>query len=380
MIKFIQRLQTKSKQMNDRKVSAIHLFPKFPTRSQGLVEFAIVMPILLLLIYGLVEVGRVIFTYGIVTTASREAVRYGSATGLNGDWGVPGYDDCAGIRGAAQNVDFLGVIEDENIIISYDHGPGTMDFSVCPSQHIASGDRIKIQISADFVPIVPIIPWAPWTIVSNSSRTILTSVDILGTVQAPPPLPTKTPTASQTATITPTTTDTPTITQTLLYSMTPSDTPTTTGTPTITYTPTNTPTEMFTRTSTDTPTPTATPFVCSVRHSGTISSGADVTWRIFNDTSIPLQINLVVIFWSSNGGRTLSSVSLDGEILWYGNTNASGFSVPGQPFTLPPGETGLRLVFAKSTSNIQVILTFSNPGCSVPLDSNNTNQEWHNDQ
>ena len=52
-------------------------------RAQGLVEFALVLPILLVLMMGLIEFGRLLFIYSAAATASREAVRYGSAAGEN---------------------------------------------------------------------------------------------------------------------------------------------------------------------------------------------------------------------------------------------------------------------------------------------------------
>lgn len=45
------------------------------TRGQGLVEFALVVPILLLLLLGLVELGRAWMTRNIMTGAAREAAR-----------------------------------------------------------------------------------------------------------------------------------------------------------------------------------------------------------------------------------------------------------------------------------------------------------------
>ena len=51
------------------------------TLAQGIVEFALILPILLLLVLGIIEFGRLIFMYAIVTSSSREAVRYGAATG-----------------------------------------------------------------------------------------------------------------------------------------------------------------------------------------------------------------------------------------------------------------------------------------------------------
>jgi Flp pilus assembly protein TadG len=44
-------------------------------RGQGLVEFALILPIFLLLLFGMVEFGRAYMTKNILTGAAREAVR-----------------------------------------------------------------------------------------------------------------------------------------------------------------------------------------------------------------------------------------------------------------------------------------------------------------
>ena len=95
--------------------------------AQAMVEFAIVLPILLLVIIGLFEFGRLIFIYSSVVTAAREAARYGSSSNWNPDITRRDYEgqfrDCAGIRERAQNVDFFNVFDDGDIMIQYDHGP-----------------------------------------------------------------------------------------------------------------------------------------------------------------------------------------------------------------------------------------------------------------
>ncbi len=147
-------------------------------RAQTLVEFAVVMPILLMVIYGVLEAGRLILIYSIVASASREAVRYGSATGLNVEGGILRYKDCAGIKAAAQNVDFINVIDDANITISYDSGPGTGSFSSCPPLSVATGNRIVVQVTTQFTPLAAIVPLQAMTIQSTSARTILGSISI----------------------------------------------------------------------------------------------------------------------------------------------------------------------------------------------------------
>ena len=86
------------------------------TKAQAMVEFAIVLPLLLLLLYGLLEAGRLLFIYSTIVTASRQAVRYGSATGQGVSTTVPRYQDCNGIRAAAQRVDFLNAFDDGQML------------------------------------------------------------------------------------------------------------------------------------------------------------------------------------------------------------------------------------------------------------------------
>ena len=80
--------------------------PKKKITAQAMVEFALALPILLLVVYGLLETGRLLFMYASVVTAARQAARYGSASGDNGS-GANYYDDCSGIQGAANRVAFI---------------------------------------------------------------------------------------------------------------------------------------------------------------------------------------------------------------------------------------------------------------------------------
>ena len=150
------------------------------TRAQTMVEFALVLPILLMVIYGLLEVGRLILTYSIVVSASREAVRYGSATGLNDAGVTVRYCDSAGIKAAAKNVDFINVIDVNDVtkfIIAFDTSP------TCPPvpDSPVPVNRITVTVTTHFAPLVAIVPLDAlgFDIVSTSSRTIIGSVLIM---------------------------------------------------------------------------------------------------------------------------------------------------------------------------------------------------------
>jgi hypothetical protein len=152
------------------------------SRAQAMVEFALALPLLLLLLYGVLETGRLVFIYASTVTAARQAVRYGSATGM-GPNGVPYYQDCTGIESAAQNVGFIN--DFQNIAINYDGGPGTTNKGSCPTYTTAiNNDRIRVSVEAQWQPIVPLVPLEPFVIRSESARTILASVSISVTAPA----------------------------------------------------------------------------------------------------------------------------------------------------------------------------------------------------
>lgn len=157
-----------------------------PFRGQALVEFALALPILLLVVYGLLEVGRMIFMYAAVTTASREAARFASAYGRD-DAGNLSYQDCEAIRNSARKVGFLLNLQDSDILIQYDHGPGgtgatipDCDQASGPQTNINPGpcDRVIVTVNAKFVPIVPIVPLTFQDISITSARSFLGLVDL----------------------------------------------------------------------------------------------------------------------------------------------------------------------------------------------------------
>ena len=156
-------------------------------RSQAMVEFALIMPLLLLLVYGLLEVGILVFQYASVVTASRQAARYGAASGLVS--ATSQYRNCAGIVAAAQRVDFLNSIDDSNITISYFSNNGalleTIQGDSCHTgPAVPSGGEVQVTVTADFTPLSGLVPIDPITLTSESSRTILGSVAVAGATRS----------------------------------------------------------------------------------------------------------------------------------------------------------------------------------------------------
>ncbi len=350
------------------------------SKAQAMVEFAIALPVLLMLLYGIIETGRLLFIYSSVVTASRQAVRYGSASGT----GVGGVDhrywDCDGIRAAAQAVGYLGGFD--KVELKYDDGPGKPQTSYCSgasdttfAPNTNNTSRLQVTVEKQFTPLVKLLPFTSRTISATSARTILVSVSIQ--VTSPPSTfiastPTNTPSPTPTPTDTPTATNTSTATNTPIFTYTPSVTPSVTLTPP----PTRTPTITLTPTTTVT----AVPSCNQVFHGPISKSGNTMTMTITNNETFPLTFNDVTVTWNDDKGHQtggdktliLQGASLSGVSFWTGNVNSQSTVtiIPTTPAVIPAGPNTtvtLTFTFHQSYDNFDgtenIFINLWTPGC-----------------
>lgn len=141
----------------------------------------LVLPMLLLLIMGIIEFGRMMFIFAGVTSASREAARYASGVAEQGGGGPAYYQDCDGIRAAAKRVSQFA---SPSVTIYYDSdGPqGSSAVEYCRSGvsvdpiYVTLGGQIEIQVTATYQPLVPLVKVPPIPIRAVTKRTILRNV------------------------------------------------------------------------------------------------------------------------------------------------------------------------------------------------------------
>ena len=143
-----------------------------PRRGRGergatLVEFAVVAPLLFLLLFGVIEFSRAISAYTTVWTGAREGARYATTSGesdING--GVPRNRDCDGIFDAVQakavtssiaasDTNILWINPSGNVIADCDGADATYpDPSVLSSGtwdvDIPNGSIISVEVEGTF--------------------------------------------------------------------------------------------------------------------------------------------------------------------------------------------------------------------------------------
>jgi Flp pilus assembly protein TadG len=368
-------------------------------RAQAIVEFAIVLPILMLLLIGILEVGRMLFAYASVINASREASRYASAVGFADDTSYYKYQYCKGIRDVAKKAAFLLNLSDSEIQIDYDHGTLGTTFDSCDGNGIvdtnvnvnygANYDRVTVTIQTQYRPMVNLIPIPERTIRSISSRSILGIYELESTTGgggwAPGagPTPTKTPTPTATATATGGPTDTPTPknptkTPKFAATFTPVDTDTPTA-PVDTATATATGTATGTATATSTPTDTPTPWACSsVSASAIAISNKTMTSSISNLSNDTLTISSITVTWNQGSGASgnkalaLTKAEYGSSSFWSGSDPlGTHFFTLSPAITLPAGGTSSTFTFTFDknydfpTGRTSITFNLSAPSCGT---------------
>ncbi|HEY5158093.1 MAG TPA: TadE/TadG family type IV pilus assembly protein, partial [Anaerolineales bacterium] len=276
------------------------------SRSQGVVEFALALPILLMLLFGIIDFSLLFSAWLLIQNMSRQAVRYAVTGEYNAAYCPAPCENSAdedaarvlSIHDRAENfisgllVDATATTQTEpgylqvTICSGRDtNGDGTSDYltklgSMGAAQYSecrllingvpdgltqdpgGPGDTVVVMIDFNHPYVTPFLNqiW-PMIHLASAQRGVVEQFRVSRLINLPPGIFMGSPTPSNTFTITytPTDTQTPTPTSTATLTPTPTHTPTITPTPTVTDTSTPTPTPTVTDTNTPNPTNTYTP-------------------------------------------------------------------------------------------------------------------------
>ncbi|MCC7118870.1 MAG: pilus assembly protein [Anaerolineales bacterium] len=361
--------------------------PRLQTKAQALVEFAIVLPFLLAILYGVIELSRLAFMFSSTSNASRAAARYGAGAGENIE-GTPHYLDCDGIREIALQSAYVTDFSEVNI--TYDRGvnadgtqipiPGIDPIAgtnSCPLENatLRNGDRIIVQVRADYKPIISIIPISEFEIVSSNARTFIIAIPILGSAM-PTGFAAETSTPSRvpgTRTFTPTITATATRVAINLTEF--SQQLTNAPTPTITLTPSQTPPPS--RTPTITPTHIFCSGLTGITNGPLNYVNGAMQMEIYNNTGYPIRIGEIYIEWNHDQGHQgadptlrLTKITLTNQN-WQGEIFAPFQSIKDFQPLVPVGTSIIKFNFQQSYDHLdgaeRVLINLATSGCENTL-------------
>jgi Flp pilus assembly protein TadG len=143
-------------------------------RGNTLTEFAFILPLLVMVIFGLIDFGRALYTYHFVSDAAREASRWASVRGSQCD---PGLLACPASQGDVQ--DYVAGIVPPGI----DSSPQALSVTaawVAPPGKVGTcnvfpnnpGCAVQVQVTYNFKFIVPFLPNSTYAMKSTSQMII----------------------------------------------------------------------------------------------------------------------------------------------------------------------------------------------------------------
>lgn len=121
------------------------------TSGQGLVEFALVFPIFLILLFGLFDLGRAVFSYNEITNAAREGARLGIVNQSTASI----QQRVIGQSTAVRVDSCVSFIEAASSYETCNQGT-TLPSQPCPAQPTV-GCVAHVEVWTEFSPITPII-------------------------------------------------------------------------------------------------------------------------------------------------------------------------------------------------------------------------------
>ncbi len=146
-------------------------------RGQALVEFALILPILLIVVIGIFDFGRLVTAYSLTSTGLRDAARYATVVGQVG--GTPRYLSCASMEDAIQNV----LLPNPTITITYRKASNTattFDCDTVTDAALENGDILEFTVDYDIPLITPFISsvWPSIPLEFEAQRTIFKTLRV----------------------------------------------------------------------------------------------------------------------------------------------------------------------------------------------------------
>jgi Flp pilus assembly protein TadG len=158
-------------------LSIAHHGTEVPSRDQGsnVIEMAVVSPIFLAMLFGIIELSLALYTYNYVSDAAREGSRYaivrGSSCSVLTNCGVT----AAQIQTYVQNLGYPGMKAANTTVTTAWFSPSTttpVTWTECGSTCNAPGDAVQVKVTYSFHLGIPFVPKSTINLHSTSQMVI----------------------------------------------------------------------------------------------------------------------------------------------------------------------------------------------------------------
>jgi TadE-like protein len=160
-----------------------------PISGQSLVEFALVLPIFVLLLFGVIDGGRLVYQHSVLSQAAREGARLAS---VEASWIGSGDAGCGGTGGpvcpasaAAMKTDVVAAanrmitpfatVAAADVFVRCDPSGGTPtgDWTGTSCSSNAAGNVASVRVTGTFRPITPVIAQLVGTVPMSASTSMV---------------------------------------------------------------------------------------------------------------------------------------------------------------------------------------------------------------
>jgi Flp pilus assembly protein TadG len=141
-------------------------------RGSTLIEFAFMLPLLAMLIFGIIDFGRALYAYHFVSNAAREATRWASVRG----------NQCSAFTQAcpADQLDVQNYVDGivppgistQGLSVSTAWMPPPENPASCPTSANAPGCAVQVQVNYNFQFMLPFLPKGTYAMQSTSEMII----------------------------------------------------------------------------------------------------------------------------------------------------------------------------------------------------------------
>jgi Flp pilus assembly protein TadG len=130
-------------------------------RGQAMVEFSLVLLLLVIVLFGIIEVGRLALTYTALADAARAGARYAIVHG-GASSSPSGNGNAAAVKTQVTNItNYAGL---SGVIVTVSYLPMTGD----PNGNL-TGDPVTVTASYAYAPIILLSPFAPLNVTLSST-------------------------------------------------------------------------------------------------------------------------------------------------------------------------------------------------------------------
>jgi Flp pilus assembly protein TadG len=141
-------------------------------RGSALIEFAFVLPLLAMLIFGMIDFGRALYAYHFVSNAAREATRWASVRGSQCTaWAQACPAGPADVQNYVDSIVPPG-ISPQALSVTAAWMPPPENPASCTASTKAPGCAVEVQVSYNFKFMLPFLPTGTYSMQSTSEMII----------------------------------------------------------------------------------------------------------------------------------------------------------------------------------------------------------------